>query len=80
MEKAVEVGAERAEKSLEAAVSGVESDVREKVEGGAKTALWDIYGPHPSLALFKFWQGIVELCLAVTVIVSDTQQKLRPRS
>lgn len=30
----------------------------------------EIYGPHPSLALVKFWQGIVELCIRISIVVS----------
>ena len=67
MEKAKEAGLE---KDVEAAVERVEKGVEDKVEDGVKVALWDIYGPHPSLALVKFWQGVVELCLEITVIVS----------
>ena len=58
------------EKDVEAALESVEIGVEKKVEDGAKVALCDIYGPHPSCALVKFWQGVVELCLGVTVIVS----------
>ena len=54
------------------AANGLEKVVEEKVEDGAKVALWGIFGPHPSLALVRFWQGIVELCIAIVVIVSGT--------
>lgn len=57
MERAVEAGVDKRAKG------GGEKDVEVK---GAK----DIYGPHPSLALVKFWQGIVELCIRISVIVS----------
>ena len=67
MEKAKEAGLE---KELEAAAESVETDVKNKVEDGVKVALCDIYGPHPSCALVKYWQGVVELCLGVAVIVS----------
>ena len=70
MEKAKEAGLE---KELEAAAESVETDVKKKVEDGAKVALCDIYGPHPSCALVKFWQGVVELCLGLAVIVSVLQ-------
>ncbi|CAI8009246.1 hypothetical protein GBAR_LOCUS6244 [Geodia barretti] len=44
-----------------------ENFVEEKMVDAAKVALWEIYGPHPGLALLKFWQGIVELCIAIVV-------------
>jgi hypothetical protein len=43
----------------------MENMVEEKVVDAAEVALWEIYGPHPGLALLKFWQGIVELCIAI---------------
>ena len=47
-----------------------EDFVEEKMVDAAKVALWEIYGPHPGLALLKFWQGVVELCIAIVVFVS----------
>ena len=55
---------------MEKALESAEKVVEEKVEDGAKAALLDIYGPHPGLALVKFWQGVVELCIRITIIVS----------
>ena len=53
----------------------VETAVEDKVEGGAKSALRQIFGPHPGLALLRFWQGIVELCLTIAVVVSGNRKR-----
>lgn len=50
-----------------------ESDGKKDVQG--KGAM-DMYGPHPSLALVKFWQGIVELCIRVSIVVSCVASSL----
>lgn len=70
VEKAIEAGAETMEKSLKSTEDGIEDTIEERAEDGAKKALCDICGPHPGLALVRFWQGIVELFLAILVIVS----------
>ena len=70
MEKKIEAVGEDFEKG----VKNLEEDVEERVEDGAKVALLDIYGPHPTLALVKFWQGVVELSARIAVIVSVSAQ------
>lgn len=50
------------EKAVEAASDG-EKDVEVMSDK-------EIYGPHPSLALVKFWQGIAELCIRISIVVS----------
>ena len=72
LKKRVQEDSASAEKEAEAAVHSVEARVEEKVEDAEKVALWDVYGPHPSLALLTFWQGVVELCIGIAVIVSDS--------
>ena len=33
-------------------------------------AVGSVFVPHPTLAIFRFWQGIVEIVLRAAVIVS----------
>lgn len=58
------------EEKIEALTDDLEKDVEKKVEDAAKVALIDIFGPHPTLAIVKFWQGIVEVCIRTAIIVS----------
>ena len=41
-----------------------------EAEDETRATPWKRYGPHPGLALLKFWQGVVELCIAIVVFVS----------
>lgn len=72
LKKRVQEDTASAEKEVEAAVHSFEDRAEEKVEDAEKVALLDVYGPHPSLALLTFWQGVVELCIGIAVIVSDS--------
>ena len=44
--------------------------ILDEVGDAAKETLINIYGPHPTLAFVKFWQGVVELCIRIAIIVS----------
>jgi len=44
--------------------------ILDEVGDAAKETLINIYGPHPTLALVKFWQGVVEVCIRIAIIVS----------
>ena len=66
---------EKMEKAAEKAADEAAEKMQDKVEDGAKAMLWEIYGPHPGLALLRFWQGIVELCIAIAVIVSGNKHE-----
>ena len=62
------------EKKIEAAADDLEGDIEKKAEDVAKVALIDIFGPHPTLALVKFWQGVVEVCIRIAIIVSAVEK------
>ena len=55
---------------IEAAIADLEKGLEEREKGAARAAAGHLYGPHPTLALVKFWQGAVEICIRATIIVS----------
>ena len=55
---------------IEAAIADLEKGLEEREKGAAKAAACNLYGPHPTLALVKFWQGTAEVCIRATIIVS----------
>ena len=40
------------------------------VAGVAGKAAMSMFGPHPSITIVEFWQGIVEIALRVVSVVS----------
>ena len=46
--------------------------------GFAGKAAWKLYGPRPGIHIVRFWQGIVEIALRATVIVSPRKLSILP--
>lgn len=51
-------------------VEAITEYIVDEAKDTVKESLINIYGPHPTLAIVKFWQGVVEVCIRTAIIVS----------